>query len=133
MAAFTAGPLIQPSTIVADATLPVMQDANVSLDVNELLNRLHAEIAERKRLQEALQNRQEELRSERERLEDRVKERTRELVEVTAQLKHEVEQRRRAEDRLRQLSGRLLNLRDEERRRLARELHDSVSQALYTR
>src|SRR5205085_7077257 len=36
----------------------------------------------------------------------------------------------RAEERLRQLSGRLLNLRDEERRRLARELHDSIGQLL---
>ena len=36
----------------------------------------------------------------------------------------------RAEQELRQLSGRLLQLQDEERRRIARDLHDSVSQNL---
>jgi signal transduction histidine kinase/FixJ family two-component response regulator len=49
-------------------------------------------------------------------LEQRVKERTLELSE--------------AEERLRVLSGRLLQARDDERRRLARELHDSAGQML---
>lgn len=38
--------------------------------------------------------------------------------------------RRRNEESLRSLSGRLLRLQDEERRRLARELHDSTAQSL---
>ena len=38
--------------------------------------------------------------------------------------------RKEAEDSLRQLSGVLLRLQDEERRRLARELHDSTAQTL---
>ena len=38
----------------------------------------------------------------------------------------------RAEEELRQLSSRLLQLQDEERRRIARDLHDSVSQKLLT-
>jgi PAS domain S-box-containing protein len=49
-------------------------------------------------------------------LEARVKERTGELQE--------------AEDKLRALSGRLLQAQDEERRRLARDLHDSAGQIL---
>jgi len=49
-------------------------------------------------------------------LEDRVKERTAELEE--------------AEQRLRALNSRLLRAQDEERRRLARELHDSAGQLL---
>jgi PAS domain S-box-containing protein len=42
----------------------------------------------------------------------------------------DVTERRRAEEALRQLSGRLLRLQDEERRRMARELHDSTAQTL---
>jgi signal transduction histidine kinase len=49
-------------------------------------------------------------------LEDRVKERTQELAN--------------ANQNLRELTARLLQLQDEERRRFARELHDSVGQSL---
>jgi PAS domain S-box-containing protein len=43
-------------------------------------------------------------------------------VEITAQ--------RQAEASLRQLAGRILNLQDEERRRIARDLHDTAAQTL---
>jgi signal transduction histidine kinase len=52
----------------------------------------------------------------RQKLEDRVSERTIELNQAT--------------DSLRELSGTLLQLQDDERRRIARELHDSVGQLL---
>ena len=56
-------------------------------------------------------------------LEERVHERTVQLWENNAELvKHE--------KAVRELSGRLLQLQDEERRRIARELHDSVGQLL---
>ena len=42
----------------------------------------------------------------------------------------DVTERRRYEEDLRELSGRLLRLQDEERRRMARELHDSTAQTL---
>ncbi len=42
----------------------------------------------------------------------------------------DITERKKAEASLRQLSGRLLQLQDEERRRLARELHDSTAQTL---
>jgi PAS domain S-box-containing protein len=42
----------------------------------------------------------------------------------------DISDRRRAEESLRLLSGRLLQMQDEERRRIARELHDSAGQML---
>ena len=45
-------------------------------------------------------------------------------------LNGELRERRMAEKQLRQLSGRLMHLQDEERRKFARELHDSLGQNL---
>src|SRR6202140_3238637 len=59
---------------------------------------------------------EEELQKARAELEKRVEERTEEL--------------RKANDSLRDLSARLLQIRDQEARRLARELHDSIGQLL---
>jgi PAS domain S-box-containing protein len=47
-----------------------------------------------------------------------------------AKITRDITERKRYEDSLRQLSGQLLRLQDEERRRLARELHDSTAQTL---
>ncbi|HEX3352350.1 MAG TPA: PAS domain S-box protein [Terriglobales bacterium] len=52
------------------------------------------------------------------------------VAERTAALEAEVLDRKRAEINLRELTGRLLLLQDEERRRMARELHDHAGQTL---
>ncbi len=65
---------------------------------------------------EVRRRQQQQLRKEHAELEDRVKERTAELDG--------------ANKNLRELSARLLQLQDDERRRIARELHDSVGQLL---
>lgn len=64
-----------------------------------------------------------ELLQARRELEEEVKIRTHEL-------EREVLERKQAEEGLRELTSKLLKLRDDERRRLARELHDSVGQLL---
>jgi PAS domain S-box-containing protein len=63
-------------------------------------------------------------------LEGRVLERTAELAGAVANLRREVSERERAEHLLRELSVRLLQTQDQERRRIARELHDSTGQKL---
>lgn len=69
----------------------------------------------------ALQQTTEELRKSHEELESRVKERTREVEHKHSELLTQM-------DVVRDLSGRLLQMQDEERRRIARALHDSVGQ-----
>ena len=71
-----------------------------------------------------------ELVAARDELEVRVRERTAELARANAALRVEIVEREAAGDRIRQLLGRLVNAQEEERRRLSRELHDTVGQHL---
>jgi signal transduction histidine kinase len=59
-----------------------------------------------------------------------VRERTAELARANAALRVEIAEREAAGGRIRQLLGRLVNAQEEERRRLSRELHDTVGQHL---
>ena len=70
-----------------------------------------------------LKTAQEALRKANEELEEKVAERT-------AALETEISDRKRAETNLRELTGRLLRAQDEERRHMARELHDHAGQTL---
>jgi signal transduction histidine kinase len=78
---------------------------------------------ERKTSEQSLLLRNAELVGIQNQLESRVRERT-------AQLEMQILERKRFEDSLRELTSRLLQLQDEERRRIARELHDSAGQVL---
>jgi PAS domain S-box-containing protein len=71
-----------------------------------------------------------ELRKYQHELEVKVSERTLELTLSLAAVGSEIKVRKETEEQLRELSGRLLRLQDEERRRIARELHDSTGQTL---
>ena len=63
-------------------------------------------------------------------LEQKVGERTRELQVALSQLQAELSVHAEMEEARRKLSARMLQIQDEERRRIARELHDSMGQTL---
>jgi signal transduction histidine kinase len=73
---------------------------------------------------------QEELRRAHAELETRIEQRTSELATANTLLHKEVAEHQRAEETLRELTGRLFQLQDQERRRLGRELHDGAVQNL---
>jgi signal transduction histidine kinase len=76
------------------------------------------------------QGAEEELRRAHAGLEVRIEQRTDELAGANALLQKEIAEHERAERSLRELTGRLFQLQDEERRHLARELHDGTTQNL---
>jgi signal transduction histidine kinase len=82
---------------------------------------LESEIAERKRVEQ-------DLRIVRDQLEKRVADRTQELQQKNLQIIEQAQTLARTNEGLRQLSARLLRVQDEERRRIARDLHDSTGQ-----
>ncbi len=84
---------------------------------------LQVEIEERKRVENALRQTQAEL-------ERRVEERTAALSFANTQLTQEIAARKQAEEGLHTLSRQVLDAQESERRRLARELHDEIGQAL---
>ena len=93
------------------------------LRLNESVAALTSEIGER-------QCAQRDLRAAHDQLEERVHTRTQELFQALARLKDEIDVREHAEEQLRHLSLRLMTLQDEERRHIARELHDTAGQTL---
>lgn len=75
---------------------------------------------------------EEQLRRSHEELEVRVRERTAELEAANQFLQMEILERKRAEEEIQDLSRRMLRVQEEERRNLARELHDGPTQSLLT-
>jgi PAS domain S-box-containing protein len=75
---------------------------------------------------------EEQLRKSHEELEVRVRERTAALEATNQFLQLEILERQRAEEEIQDLSRRMMRVQEEERRNLARELHDCVTQNLVT-
>ncbi len=100
------------------------------LRIHSLTQQLQREIGDRQRAEQALT-------AYRDQLEALVQQRTAALSATNVQLRTEMAERRQAEaairqqsQRLRELTVRLAEVEETERRRLARELHDRVSQDL---
>lgn len=63
-------------------------------------------------------------------LERRVEERTRELARANERLQQELRERQAAEDQIKALLKQLLTVQEDERRRIAREIHDTLGQQM---
>jgi PAS domain S-box-containing protein len=102
-----------------DAAGRVMRWFGTNTDVNDL-----------KQAEEALRVSKEALFESHMELEQRIAERTQELTLSLAAVQSEMIVRKQTEEQLRDLSARLLRAQDEERSRIARDLHDSTGQLL---
>jgi PAS domain S-box-containing protein len=81
------------------------------------------DLTERKQHEEMLQRAHNEL-------ENRIAERTQQLAATNQALARELEERREAEERVRKLLSRLISVQEDERRRIARDLHDDLGQKM---
>lgn len=97
--------------------------AEKQLRLNATVIALRIEADERKKIQDELQRAPADLECE-------VTKRTQQLRDALVKLESEADVRRHAEIQLRQLSIGLMTAQDEERRRIARELHDSSGQTV---
>jgi PAS domain S-box-containing protein len=91
---------------------------------------LAQDITERRRVEDALRESEAKLRRAHDELEVRVKQRTQVLLEITESLEREVKERKVAENQVKELLRRLVTVQEEERRRIAREIHDQVGQEM---
>ena len=107
-------------------------DVDISLSISPVkgptgqivgASKVARDITARKRGQEALRNSEERLRALADKLELQVQDRTRELEQRNIEILQQTGQ-------LRELSVRLLRTQDDERRKIARDLHDSVGQVV---
>jgi signal transduction histidine kinase len=130
---FIAVPLVKDGRLVA--ALCVSQSVSRASTphaielVRETAERTWAAV-ERARAEEALRQSEERLRRLNDVLEERIRERTSELAGANASLQIEVRERRAAENEIKALFTRLVSAQEDERRRIARDVHDQLGQQM---
>jgi PAS domain S-box-containing protein len=124
--AFMSAPLVKGSRLVAALSVSVEEARTWTRDecglVQETAERTWAAV-ERARAEAALQQANDAL-------EQRVLDRTAQLAASNAALEREAREHRRAELQVKALFGRLITMQEEERRRIARDIHDQVGQQM---
>jgi PAS domain S-box-containing protein len=73
---------------------------------------------------------EEELRTAHRDMENRIHDRTTQLSEANTRLKNEAKEREKAQEHIQSLTQQLIKIQEEERKRIARDLHDKVAQDL---
>ena len=130
---FIAVPLVKDGRLVAALCVSLSvarawEPHEIEL-VRETAERTWAAV-ERARAEEALRQSEERLRRLNDALEERIRERTSELAAANASLQLEVRERRAAENEIKALFTRLVSAQEDERRRIARDVHDQLGQQM---
>ncbi|HZS16402.1 MAG TPA: sensor histidine kinase [Candidatus Udaeobacter sp.] len=112
------------------SSMTLLRSVEVALNSRRRQFQLRDLLEEQRRAQRELRDAHEQLADRAQQLEVLVQERTASLVESNEQLRREISERERAEASREALRRQLLNAQEEERRRIARELHDQMGQNL---
>jgi len=112
------------------SSMTLLRSVEVALNSRRRQFQIRDLLEEQRRAQRELRNAHEQLADRAQQLEVLVQERTASLVKSNEQLRREISERERAEASREALRRQLLNAQEEERRRIARELHDQMGQNL---
>jgi len=128
LAAEAAGTVTLLERPISSVTL--LRSVEVALNSRRRQFQVRDLLEEQKRVESQLRNAHEQLADRARQLEDLVRKRTAKLVHSNEQLRREMSERERAERAREALRRQLIRAQEEERRRIARELHDQMGQEL---